>query len=162
MKRILTQCAVVGVLLLGAPVAAGAASLQQADKAGAAQYLPIIVVGIVLALLVARQVFMRRDKPAPLGPGERRNYGSAGGAVCRKCGLPFARNALDLNVLMGKLVRCPHCGKWAVLPAASPAELAAAEERERQTLGGATAAAEPAQLSSEEQLRRRIETSRYE
>ena len=162
MKRILTQWAVAGVLLLGAPVAAGAASLQQADKAGAAQYLPIIVVGIVLAVLVARQLFRRPAKLASLEPGERRNYGVAGGVVCQSCGLPFARNALDLNMVVGKLVRCPHCGKWAVLPAASPEELAAAEERERQTLGGATAAAEPAQLSPEKQLRRHIENSRYE
>ena len=65
-------------------------------------------------------------------------------------------------MVVGKLVRCPHCGKWAVLSAASPAELAAAEERERLTLGGATAAAEPPQLSPEERLRRRVENSKYE
>ena len=65
-------------------------------------------------------------------------------------------------MLTGKLVRCPHCGKWAILPAACPYDLAAAEERERQGLGGVGRDAEPAQLSPEEQLRRRIENSKYE
>ncbi len=32
-------------------------------------------------------------------------------------------------MVVGKLVRCPHCGKWAILPAASRDALAAAEAR---------------------------------
>ena len=64
MKRILTQWAVAGVLLLGAPVAAGAAPLQQAGAAVAAQYLPFIAIGVVLAVLVARHLFRRPVKPA--------------------------------------------------------------------------------------------------
>ena len=162
MKRILTQCAVAGVLLLGAPVAAGAASLQQAGEAGAAQYLPIIVVGIVLALLVARQVFMRRDKPAPWAWRAAQLRRLPAEQCAGNCGLPFARNVLDLNMLMGKLVRCPHCGKWAVLPAASPEELAACRGPGAPDARRRDPAAEPARLSSEEQLRRRIEDSRYE
>jgi hypothetical protein len=105
------------LLLLGAPVAAGAAPLQQAGAAP--QYLPFIAIGVVLVVLVARHLFRRPVKPASHEPGQRRSYGVAGGVVCRSCGLPFARNALDLNMVVGKLVRCPHCGKWAVLPAAS-------------------------------------------
>ena len=163
MKHILSQCLAAGVLPLAAPIAATAGPRQQADDAGAAVYLPILIVGIVLVSLVARQMFRRPAKAAPLEPGQSRDYGAAGAAVCRGCGLPFARDVLDLNMLVGKLVRCPHCGKWAVLPAASPAEVAAAEERERQKLrGGAPATAVTPQLSKEEQLRRRIEDSRYE
>ena len=162
MKHIVTQLAAVGVGLLGAPIAAAAAPLQQANEAGAAEYLPFIIIGAVLAFLVISQFLRRPIRLAPLEPGQRRDYGVAGGAVCRSCGLPFPRSALDLNMLVGKLVRCPHCGKRAILPAASPAELAAAEERERQKYGGAAGAVQPRQLSKEEQLRRRIEESRYE
>lgn len=163
MKHILSRCLAAGVLLLVTPIAATAGSRQQADDAGAAGYLPILVVGIVLVSLVARQLFRRPAKTAPLAPGQSRDYGAAGAAVCRGCGLPFARDVLGLNMLVGKLMRCPHCGKWAVLPAASPAEVAAAEERERQRLrGGTPATAVTPQPSEEERLRRRIEDSRYE
>lgn len=163
MKHILSQCLAAGVLLLVTPIAATAGSRQQADDAGAAGYLPILVVGIVLVSLVARQLFRRPAKTAPLAPGQSRDYGAAGAAVCRGCGLPFARDVLGLNMLVGKLMRCPHCGKWAVLPAASPAEVAAAEERERQRLRGDTpATVVTPQPSEEERLRRRIEDSRYE
>ena len=119
MKHLLTQCAAAGVLLLSVPMAAGAASTQKAAGSAVSMTLALVVIGVVLALLVARQACMHRDKPAPLAPGERRDYGSAGGAVCRKCGLPFARNALDLNMLIGTLVRCPHCGKWAKVTTAA-------------------------------------------
>ena len=33
------------------------------------------------------------------------------------------------NLLVGKLERCPHCGKWAIAGRASPAQLEAAEAR---------------------------------
>ena len=83
MKRILTQWAVAGVLLLGAPVAAGAASLQQAGEAGAAQYLPISSSVSCWRCWSPVSCSGVRTSPRPLEPGERRNYGSAGGVVCR-------------------------------------------------------------------------------
>jgi hypothetical protein len=155
---------VVIVLAFGAPLGAVAAQSGQAEEAGLSRYLPFIVVGIVLVLLVARQLFMRPNTAAPsFESGRPRSYGVAGAAICRNCGRPFARSAFDLNLLLGKLVRCPYCRKWAILPAASPAELAAAEERERLMFGpSAEGSGVTSDLSEEEQLRRRIENSKYE
>ncbi|HEY62859.1 MAG TPA: hypothetical protein G4N95_09450 [Anaerolineae bacterium] len=56
-------------------------------------------------------------------------YGAAGGAVCPKCGLPFSRSIFAPNLLIGKLQRCPHCGKWSIVPRASKQALADAELR---------------------------------
>ena len=161
MKRILSLCSAAG-LLLAAPLTAAAAPMQKAAGSAASMILPLVVIGLVVVALVARNVLVRPAKPTPLGAGEHRNYGSAGGAVCRSCGLPFARNFLDLNLLSGKLTRCPHCGKVAILPAATPDQLYAAEDLERRTLGGTIPATAPAPLSEDEKLRRRIENSKYE
>jgi LPXTG-motif cell wall-anchored protein len=53
----------------------------------------------------------------------------AGGAICPRCSFPYARSLMAPNLLVGKLSRCPHCGKWAVVAAASKDALAAAEAR---------------------------------
>jgi hypothetical protein len=89
-------------------------------------------------------------------PGEARHYGAAGGAICPKCGRPFALSMFGLNLFTGKLVRCPFCGKWSVVRRARPEALAAAEAAE-------AADAQPAvrELSEEEKLRRELEESRY-
>jgi hypothetical protein len=84
-------------------------------------------------------------------------YGMAGGAICPRCTFPYARGVMAPNLLVGKLVRCPHCGKWAVVAAASPEALAAAEAR--------LAAENQGQVRTEsdaEKLRQRIEDSRFE
>jgi hypothetical protein len=54
-------------------------------------------------------------------------YGAVGGAVCRRCGLPFSRHVLAPNLLLGKLERCPHCGRWVIAARASTAALEQAE-----------------------------------
>jgi hypothetical protein len=64
---------------------------------------------------------------------------------------------LSPNLLVGKLERCPHCGKWALLPRASAEALRLAEERYAAEDEGTI---QP--LSEEEKLRRMIEDSRFE
>ncbi len=108
----------------------------------------VILAAVVVVIVVLQLVFVGRGK----GP-------AAGMAVCRKCGQVFARSFFGLNLMTGKLVRCPNCGSWAVLPAASPAELDAARAREK---GAKADAPEVVALTPEEQLRRRIEQSKYE
>lgn len=167
MKRNLVMIWVWG-LALGWPLPAAAAPAAQAgDEPNLlTTLLPLIVVAVVLALSIGRRLFAGSGAGTSLPPsaeGQPRRYGVAGGAVCRRCGLPFARSLMDPNLLVGKLTRCPHCGKWAVLPAASPAELSLAETRERQERDGAATPAAPGPAASaEEQLRRRIEDSKYE
>ncbi len=85
-----------------------------------------VVVGGVTLLGTLGAAFFSRNKEFKLG-----DYGLAGGAVCPRCQLPYTRNFLAPNLVVGKLLRCPHCGKWAVLPRATQVSLEAAEERYR-------------------------------
>ena len=115
-------------------------------------WVGLLVPVVILALVIARRLFVAGGSRSSGG-----TYGLAGAAVCRKCGRAFARPFWAPNMLVGKLLRCPHCGAWAILPAALPAEIEVAEAVGREP------EAEPAPaLSAEDQLRRRIEESQYE
>lgn len=64
-------------------------------------------------------------------PGQAQNYnGLYGGAVCPKCGHPFPRSFLGINLAVMRVERCPSCGKWINSRRASPQELEAAEKAE--------------------------------
>lgn len=56
-------------------------------------------------------------------------YGPAGGAVCPRCELPFGRSIFSPNLAIGKLVRCPHCGKVTIRARASQLQLEQAEKK---------------------------------
>jgi hypothetical protein len=130
-------------------------SVEEGLRAAEGIVRPILIgiaVLIVVATLSMILLSRRRGKPSI---GE---YGPAGGAVCSRCGLPFSRHILSPNLLIGKLERCPHCGKWAIARRAMRVALQQAEERwvadeKRGALD----------LESEEdKLRRMIEDSRFE
>ena len=76
--------------------------------------------------------------------GKPRQYGLLGGAICPKCSEPFALHFLRMNLVVGRLDRCPYCGKWSVVRRASPAALAGAEaaahERSKAVAAGASTA----------------------
>lgn len=84
-------------------------------------------------------------------------YGVAGGAICPRCTFPYARKLMAPNLVVGKLSRCPHCGKWAVVAAATPAALAAAEARL-----AAESQGEVRSDSEAEILKQRMDESRFE
>jgi hypothetical protein len=109
---------------------------------------------IAASMGLAVAIWLYATRTSAAGPI---TYGLAGGAVCPKCGLPFSRSVFGLNLLVGKLSRCPHCGKWSVVGRASPEELAAAEAK----LRGEKQPAPPA-VDAATQLHKRIEESRYE
>jgi hypothetical protein len=115
-----------------------------------------IIGGTVALMLVAAlgMVFLGRRK----GPPRIGEYGAAGGAVCARCELPFSRHVLFPNLLIGKLERCPHCGKWAIVRRATREALEMAEARlaAEEVRGGLE------HESEEEKLRRQIEDSRFE
>lgn len=115
------------------------------------------LLAVVLAVMVLSSVI-----PAFLGRGRRARrlgeYGPAGGTVCSRCRLPFSRNVFSVNLLVGKLERCPHCGKWGLMRRASIADLQAAETRYAATLSDRAAQQEDEQAH----LRRMIDESRYE
>ncbi len=115
------------------------------------------LIGIILLLVVV----MVGVQVLPFGnrrryePGTARNYGISGGTICPKCGRPFVLPFFSPNLLTGKLVRCPYCGKWGVRRQASLDALRAAERAELQ---GATP--QVREVSPEEMLRRQIEESK--
>jgi hypothetical protein len=120
-------------------------------QAAAGMILPVLaIVGAVLlgsSVLVA--ITSRSYRPG--------KYGSAGGAICRYCRLPMARHVLAPNLGLGKLERCPHCGRWSIAARATETELAQAEAR-------LTAESGPAapEISAEQKLRRQVDESRFE
>ncbi|MEA2008312.1 MAG: hypothetical protein U9O54_04260 [Chloroflexota bacterium] len=115
--------------------------------------VPILVLvgGLTLLGLVV-PFLLGRKKDFKIG-----EYGLAGGAVCPRCELPFSRHLLSPNLLVGKLARCPHCGKWSIVPRASGKRLEEAEARFRSADSPL-----PVESPSEESLKRMLEESRFE
>jgi hypothetical protein len=107
--------------------------LSATEAGGATSRLVVSLLGGIGALMLLSfglTTFLSRGRKAATAPGSPRSYGLAGGAICPGCHRPYARHYLAPNMILGKLERCPHCGKWAVVAARSPAELAAAEAAE--------------------------------
>ncbi len=114
--------------------------------------LAAMLLGIVLPAITGR-------KPRPSPPiGAPRSYGMLGGAICPKCSRPFSVHIWGINLLVGKLDRCPHCGGWSVVRRASHQSLKAAEAAEVEFFGG-NAGLSP--QSPEEKLQKALEESRY-
>lgn len=112
----------------------------------------LVIVGIATVGGALGSGLLGRKKPHVPGV-----YGVTGGAICPRCTFPYARSLMAPNLVVGKLLRCPHCGKWAVVAAASLAALAAAEERLAAESQGEV------RLDSEaEKLQERMEASRFE
>ena len=111
-----------------------------------------VVVGGVTLLGTLGATIFSRNKQFKLG-----DYGLAGGVVCPRCKLPFSRNFLAPNLVVGKLLRCPHCGKWAVLLRASQVSLEAAEERYSKK-----GESELDMSESEQEYQNLLDDSRYE
>jgi hypothetical protein len=122
--------------------------------------VPILgVLGLALVAGLSIAVMdIRRSRAAPTPLGAERHYGLLGGAVCPKCGRPFARHWWGLNAGLGKLDRCPHCGKWSIVRAQPLEQLRAAEAAELKDAQGAPVP----ELSPEEKLRRQLDDSRYD
>jgi hypothetical protein len=99
----------------------------------------------------------KKVKPVPLGA--QRNYGMLGGSICPRCFRPFPRSLLGANLVVGRLERCPHCGKWSLVHRASLESLRVAEQAELEL---AEDAVEVPSLSEEERLRKELDNSRYQ
>jgi hypothetical protein len=122
----------------------------------------IPIFGLILAIMLLTFVIpllFDRGKKSSLPLGVPRNYGIFGGAICPKCGRPFSRHIYGMNLVVGKLDRCPHCRKWSLVQRASLAELRAAEEAELESARGDLPRVE---ISEEERLRKELDDSRYQ
>lgn len=117
--------------------------------------VPILGISVLAIVLGALVPMLTGKKGGKVAVG---SYGPAGGVVCPRCTFPFSRNILSPNLLVGKLVRCPHCGKWAILPAASRDALADAEERYLASQEEDTGRA----VDEEKSLKSALDDSRFE
>jgi hypothetical protein len=134
---------------------------EQGWKATGTLVIPILVVvfGVMLLSFVLPWLMSRGKTKQAIPLGAPRNYGVAGGAICPKCQRSFSRNLFSPNLLVGKLDRCPHCGRWSLVRRATPIELAAAEAAELQL---AVADEQIQTISEAERLQRDLEDSRYQ
>lgn len=124
----------------------------------------IIPVGVIILLITLVSALIPaltgRGKTSEVPLGAPRKYGVLGGTVCPKCGRPFSRHWWGINLLAGKLDRCPYCGKWSLTQAAHPSVLRAAEEAELAMAGGDKD--ERPETGEEERLKRSLDESRFE
>lgn len=129
-------------------------------KAAGRIAIPIlgITFGIMLLGYVLPMLFSR-GKRSSLPLGAPRSYGMFGGAICPKCSRPFSMTLLGMNLLVGRLERCPHCGKFSLARRASPQMLRQAELDELQMAPEQPAASE---LGEQEHMRKELENSRYD
>ena len=131
-------------------------SAEQSWQQAANIAIPLVVGVVVLTGLgvLLPALMGRRSGSFKLG-----DYGPAGGAVCPRCRFPYRRHFLSPSLLAGKLERCPHCDKWAIIPRASHAALEKAEVRYR--ADAETGLLEKDPESSESQKKRKLDDTRY-
>jgi hypothetical protein len=128
-------------------------SAEEARQKTGAFILPLVVVILgVMLLSFLFPVLLGRGKKSQVPLGAQRNYGILGGAICPKCGRPFGVHVWGLNMVVGKLDRCPHCGKWSVVQRASPQALRAAEAAELEDLNESQTDISPTQQDFEKEL----------
>ena len=150
---------VIGVLSDGSQIMGPAyerifLSAEEAKGATLQLIVPMLVgIGIITLLATVVPFVLSRKSPYKF-----KDYGIAGGAVCKRCQLPFSRSIFSPNMIFGKLTRCPHCGKWAITPRATPQELEAAERRYSE--GEKKMELDP--NAQAENLRKALDDTRYE
>lgn len=147
-----------GVQLMSASRDFEFVSADAAWEAAGSIALPIVVgVLVLVGVGTLATALLGRKRVFKLG-----EYGTAGGAVCPRCARPYSRNVFSPNLLVGKLERCPHCGKWAIVGRASPQALAEAEARMRAESEADAKADLGRSESDRDRLRRMIDESRFE
>lgn len=131
-------------------------SAEEARSAAGKFVVPILIlVGVIsLAAILGPAVLGKRKGAFRIG-----EYGAAGGAICPRCTFPYSRHFLSPNLLVGKLERCPHCSKWALVSRASPSDLEAAEARLN---ADHEKGRRPVEREDDRDLKRLLEDSRYE
>ncbi|MEK6256738.1 MAG: hypothetical protein N2C13_05405 [Chloroflexota bacterium] len=117
-----------------------------------------IIIAFVVLVVIFRFIVpvLRKSDGSGFEPGK---YSMAGGAVCPRCALPYSRKTLSPNLVLGKLERCPHCGKIAIVGRASAADLQAAEARLTSPSQDDVPQGEESRPDS---LRQQLEDSRFE
>ena len=102
------------------------------EKSGMAKIL-IPIGGVVVGVLLISFLIQYLTKPKKLSAGDDRprDYGMMGGTICPKCGHPFPRSLMGINLVVGRLERCESCKKFVMTVRASPEDLYKAEMAEK-------------------------------
>jgi len=122
---------------------------------------PWIVIAILVLTLGGRLIaswIANRDrrlagKPAISGP--------LGGTICPKCHRPFAIHLWSIRLVVVRLDRCPHCGRWSFVQRVHSDILAAAEDAMFQEMAG-SADSRITKSDEAEAWRRQLDDSRFE
>jgi DNA-directed RNA polymerase subunit RPC12/RpoP len=117
-----------------------------------------IIIGVSIISFIGPLLFGRK-KTVTQFPDTPISYGLFGGAICKKCQKPFSIQGWGPNLMIGKLNRCPNCGKWGLVKRAHPTDLAKAETGE---LDREDTVPQSHTVSEEERLRKEISDSRYQ
>lgn len=115
--------------------------------------IPILVLslgGRMVASWIANRDRRQTGKPIISGP--------LGGTICPKCHRPFAIHLWSIRLVLARLDRCPHCGRWSFVQRVHPDVLDAAADAMNQV-----AVTNPDTEPDEaETWRRRLDDSRFE
>jgi ribosomal protein L32 len=118
--------------------------------------VPILAVAFGAIILSAIVPLMSGRKIKNLPAGAPRSY-PFGGRICPKCGRPFPLKLYNINLVTGKLARCPYCGQWSLSGSVSLEKLRAAEQAELET-----EKVQFPQTSEEEKYKKELDDSRYQ
>lgn len=150
----------IGVLENGGEIRSQSLTLEFISGEEAGGSISRFIIPLVIA--IAAISILSALLPSLLGRNKDRfmlgQYGPAGGAVCPACKMPFSRQVMSPNLVVGKLSRCPHCGKWTIARRATQAELDEAESRYRRDQDQGL----PQAPDQSNDLRRQLEESRFE
>jgi hypothetical protein len=133
---------------------------EESQQRGLKITVPILAFVLVWILFskVAPTLSKGRKKGELLPPGGQ-NYGVIGGTICPRCDHPFALNLFSPNLLVGKLVCCPNCGKWFIGRRASIDDLRIAEKA---AWAEAHSAPQFSEMTDEEKIRKGLDDSKYQ
>jgi len=131
-------------------------SKGEGSAASLKMVVPILAVVFGAMAISAITVMVNVRKGKKLPAGAPRNY-TFGGGICPKCKRPFGFPLLSLKMIVGRLMPCPHCGKWSIMKRASISDLHAAEVAELDKVEN-----QFFKHSEEEKSRKELDDSRYQ
>jgi len=132
-------------------------SASEGFQAGMRILGPMLAIIAAVTALTLAASFAGAGKLRALAPGTPRQYGPAGGAICPRCSRAFPRHFFSPNMLVGKLERCPFCGKWSIVAGQSMAALRKAEQAELEDAEQTNALLQ----SEDDKLHKELDDSRY-
>jgi hypothetical protein len=133
---------------------------EESQQRGLKITVPILTLVLIYVLFSRAFLTLKRDrKQGEILPPGGHDYGVIGGTICPRCDYPFALNLFSPNLLVGKLVRCPNCGKWFIGRRASTDDLLIVEEAAWRQAHSATRVSE---MKDEEKIRKGLEDSKYQ